>query len=537
MEQAIEHVKPTMPVEFPWEVDITKAFEAKKNVQDAETEGTWIVEGFASTGDLDAQDHRISKEAIQEGADSLQEYNTLLYNHDPDKPIGKILKAEARDGRLWIKTSISKMEPVIWGKIMDGTLSKFSIKGQILDSEQVKDEETQKDITMITSMSLFEVSVVSVPANVKAKSLAWYIEKALAKAASEKDQSAEKEISDSTGKMSVCVANRASTLIESGMAKEKALVEAARQCAAEQAGDVSGAEKAGHRDGNGMASCVANRAARNRAQGMDAQAARREALEHCKTQKAADEADEETLDKLVAEYPWLVDVIDKVEAKIEEEGGVQEDMKISKDASDGIQNAVTSLEGTLDKLEGEHKEQVGAVINSLNALLAGSGEAEKDVKPEGDGAGEAAKTVVTKEEEKDEKIETSAEEGKKEEVIDIAALTKILTDKVDEALKSIRDALEEIRAAKTETKEASVAAVTAKETIEKTKKQVDAVVEQIPLRKGQGPEVEGTDDDRTGEDDKRDLKKRVVDEVGKEEYDNANPGKKLQMLLEEQLKG
>jgi len=170
METAIEQIRPQMPIDFPCEFEISKAFETKKDVQDAEKQGTWIVEGFASTGDLDMQDHRISPEAIQEGADSLQEYNTLLYNHDPDKPIGKILKAEARDGRLFIKTSISKAEPVIWQKIMDGTLSKFSIKGQILDSGTEKDEETQQEVTVIKSMRLFEVSVVSVPANVKAKS-------------------------------------------------------------------------------------------------------------------------------------------------------------------------------------------------------------------------------------------------------------------------------------------------------------------------------------------------------------------------------
>ncbi len=144
-----------------------------------ETDGKWVVEGYGSTSDLDSQDNIVTPEAIKMGADSLQKYNTLLFNHDADRPIGLIAMAEARDEGLWMKCIISKTEPKIWGQVKDGTLSKFSIRGRVTDYDMLTDELTQKTILMIKGMELYEVSLVSVPANPHAKALGWYIEKAI----------------------------------------------------------------------------------------------------------------------------------------------------------------------------------------------------------------------------------------------------------------------------------------------------------------------------------------------------------------------
>ncbi len=530
MENAIEQIQPQLPVNFQAEFTILKAVEEKKDVQDAEKQGTWIVEGFASTGDLDAQEHRITAEAQQEGAASLAEYNTLLYNHDPDKPIGKILKAEAQEDRLFIKTFISHSEPIIWQKVQDGTLSKFSIKGQILDSGTEKDEKSGLEITVIKSMKLFEVSLVSVPANVKAKSLAWYIEKALtdAKAVSGKKpvRSAEKEITDPTAdNLNACIANRSAVLIEAGMSKEAALVQAKKDCMdTHKANDnKEDTTKAGHRDGDSddsMTDCVSGKAKKFREQGMDASTARKRALAECqKIKNDANEADEATLDKLCAEYPWLVDVIDKVEAKLKNEGGVQEDMStITKNASEGLQSAITTLEG-IDELEGEAKEQVASVVRSLNALLTGTSD-----EGAGEGAGEDAAKAGTTDE--GTKIETSAAE-------DLTQLMKVFEEKMDENLKLMREALEKVEASAKETKEASVTVASAKDTIEKKAKEVNEVVEKLPIRKAAGPELEDAKDDRTGRQLEKNAKERVIEKVGEKEYDNAKPGQQLQWLLEE----
>jgi len=145
--------------------------------------GNWIVEGYASTSDLDSQNHIVTKEAIKMGAESLSRYDTVLFNHDVDRPIGKVVAAEGQDTKLWVKVSISKTEPKLWEQIKEGTLSKFSIRGNITDSEYYTDERSivAKEILMIKGMELHEISIVSVPANPEAKSISYYIEKALAK--------------------------------------------------------------------------------------------------------------------------------------------------------------------------------------------------------------------------------------------------------------------------------------------------------------------------------------------------------------------
>jgi len=142
------------------------------------SKGKWIVEGYGSTSDLDAQDHIVSPEAIKMGAECLMQYNTVLFNHDPDRPIGKIEFTEAQDTKLFMKVAISKTEPKLWEQIKDGTLSKFSIRGKITDYDINKNELTGREIVIIKGMELHEVSLVSVPANVHAKSLNWYVEKA-----------------------------------------------------------------------------------------------------------------------------------------------------------------------------------------------------------------------------------------------------------------------------------------------------------------------------------------------------------------------
>lgn len=164
---------------FECELDLGKTYTSTEVTKHSVPPGDWIVEGYASTSDLDAQNHIVAPEAMKMGADSLLKYNTVLFNHDVDRPIGVVRATEATDSGLLVKVAITKTEAKIWEQIKDGTLSKFSIRGHILDSEVYSDERTFKDILVIKAMELHEVSMVSVPANPHAKSLSWYIEKAL----------------------------------------------------------------------------------------------------------------------------------------------------------------------------------------------------------------------------------------------------------------------------------------------------------------------------------------------------------------------
>jgi len=165
-------------------MQVSKTYVEK--AEEGATQGRWILEGYASTDDLDAQGHVVSEEAIKMGANSLLTYNTVLYNHDSNRPIGVVEKAEAHGAVLFIKVVISKSEPSIWEKVKDGTLSKFSIRGRVTAAEPQILEGSDQEVLVIKGMELFEVSVVSVPANVKARALSWYVEKSFKELGQEK---------------------------------------------------------------------------------------------------------------------------------------------------------------------------------------------------------------------------------------------------------------------------------------------------------------------------------------------------------------
>lgn len=158
------------PVGFGCHVEITKAEEA---------EGNWIVEGFAATSDFDLQGDVITQEAIAASAKDLIENSTVLLNHDTDEAIGKVVASEAREKGLYLKVLVSKTVPEVWQKIKEGVLSKFSIRGRILEARKQWLAKLQKFARMIFKMQLLEVSLVAVPANPKARAMSWYVEKAL----------------------------------------------------------------------------------------------------------------------------------------------------------------------------------------------------------------------------------------------------------------------------------------------------------------------------------------------------------------------
>jgi HK97 family phage prohead protease len=191
--------------------------------------GLWVIEGFAATSDLDSQNDIIAQSALDMGAKSLSEYNTVLYNHDSDRPIGTVLEAKSIEGHLFVKVSISKTEPEIWEKVKDGTLSKFSIRGRVTDHEIFSDQLTGKEIFMIKGMELFEVSLVAVPANVHAKALSWYIEKAI-----REDVDKGKTYRQPGESLADCVKRKVKINIEEGMDQAQAVAAAYAMCGAKK---------------------------------------------------------------------------------------------------------------------------------------------------------------------------------------------------------------------------------------------------------------------------------------------------------------
>lgn len=139
-----------------------------------------IVTGYAAVAEVvDSQYEVITKEALDGASQDLLHYTTVLYNHDPDRPIGKVLEARPEGNGLFVKVQISGTENEIWDKICEGIISKFSFRGTVTDYAERFEKSLDRYVTVIKAFRIVEISLVSVPANPHAKTLHHYLSKAL----------------------------------------------------------------------------------------------------------------------------------------------------------------------------------------------------------------------------------------------------------------------------------------------------------------------------------------------------------------------
>jgi len=157
--------------------EITKA---QDTISEESGELKRIVTGYAAVAEvIDSQFEIITREALESAAKDLLSYTTVLYNHDPDRPIGRVLEAKPQGNGLFVKVQISTTEDEIWNKITEGIISKFSFRGVVTDYAEKYEKSLDRYITEIKSFRIFEISLVSVPANPEAKTLHHYLSKAL----------------------------------------------------------------------------------------------------------------------------------------------------------------------------------------------------------------------------------------------------------------------------------------------------------------------------------------------------------------------
>lgn len=148
-------------------------------MKQTEESGEFHIVGYAATTDFDLQGDVITEEALKNSSPDLLKNSTVLLNHDIEKSIGKVTKAEFDKNGLLIDVLISQTEPDIIQKIKEGILNKFSIRGQVLEREKKYMAEFDRVVNVIKKMVLVEVSLVSVPANPEARAIGWYVKKAL----------------------------------------------------------------------------------------------------------------------------------------------------------------------------------------------------------------------------------------------------------------------------------------------------------------------------------------------------------------------
>ena len=143
---------------------MNKIFNLTSNFKaiDENEDGSVNIKGYASTNDQDRAGDIVDPKAWSKGGIGNYENNPIiLFNHDYHNPIGKTTELGVDDRGLKINGKISKSAGKIRDLIKEGVLGAFSVGFRVKDADYI--EET--DGYRIKDAELFEISVVSVPAN------------------------------------------------------------------------------------------------------------------------------------------------------------------------------------------------------------------------------------------------------------------------------------------------------------------------------------------------------------------------------------
>ena len=131
-----------------------------------------IVSGFATLDNLDRQNDIVTTEA------SIKAFNAFKGNiremHQPSA-VGKMIsfkedkyfdpESKKFYSGVFVSAYVSKGAQNTWEKVLDGTLSGFSIGGIMNKWDDGFDEKVEKPIRIIKDYDLFELSLVDNPAN------------------------------------------------------------------------------------------------------------------------------------------------------------------------------------------------------------------------------------------------------------------------------------------------------------------------------------------------------------------------------------
>ena len=131
-----------------------------------------IVSGFATLDNIDKQNDIVTTEASLEAFRKFR--GNLREMHQPSA-VGKIVsfkedryfepQSKKFYSGVYVSAYVSKGAQDTWEKVLDGTLTGFSIGGNITKSDDTFDEDLDKSVRIIKEYELFELSLVDNPAN------------------------------------------------------------------------------------------------------------------------------------------------------------------------------------------------------------------------------------------------------------------------------------------------------------------------------------------------------------------------------------
>jgi uncharacterized protein YoxC len=131
-----------------------------------------IVSGFATLDNIDKQGDIVTTEASIEAFKKFR--GNLREMHQP-AAVGKVVSFkedryfDPREKKfysgVYVSAYVSKGAQDTWEKVLDGTLTGFSIGGNITKSDDMYDEKVDKSVRIIKEYDLHELSLVDNPAN------------------------------------------------------------------------------------------------------------------------------------------------------------------------------------------------------------------------------------------------------------------------------------------------------------------------------------------------------------------------------------
>lgn len=145
-----------------FELDTT--IDAKASIE--QVNGDVIIEGWASDVRPDRVGDVVVPGAFDESLKSFLEENPiLLYNHDIDRPLGKILDLEQRPEGLWCKALVAAPTPGSWAEpvvdfIKRGITRGLSIRGKM---SRPHGRDAKSGVAKVTHVDLAEISVTPLP--------------------------------------------------------------------------------------------------------------------------------------------------------------------------------------------------------------------------------------------------------------------------------------------------------------------------------------------------------------------------------------
>ncbi len=144
---------------------VSLPFEIEKQLE--EEEGVFTFEGFASTfGNEDLDSDIIDRGAFRESL--AKRTPKLLWQHSMDEPLGVFTLVEERETGLFVKAKMPLEDTFVAGRVKPqikiGSITSMSIGFFIVEATFNRED----NIRMIHEVELFEISLVSIPANPQA---------------------------------------------------------------------------------------------------------------------------------------------------------------------------------------------------------------------------------------------------------------------------------------------------------------------------------------------------------------------------------